>query len=102
MTTTLELTPALTSMRVLVISDEAVYVRLPEELQRPAMPELPGNCTCRSCKGETPGAWDTLVVPTLPAKHAKHALDWTYTVHMPDESVDGFREYLKAKGKLVR
>lgn len=99
MTTTVELTPALTSMRVLAVTKEAVYVRLPEALRRVAG-DTP--CSCDVCKGETPGLWDTLVIPTVPTKKRGYFDEHTYTVHMPDASVQGFREYWKGKGKLVR
>jgi hypothetical protein len=91
----LTLTPALTSMQVLAVTKDAVYLRLPKELQR----ECEGGCSCDPCKaGKSNGTWDTLVVPTHPTKYRN---DHSYIVHMPLESVRGFRAYMKKKGKLV-
>lgn len=90
--TTSTLTPATTCMTVLVTSTDAVYLRLPRELQRSANDG--STCTCGHCGGE--GLWDTLVVPTSGALHG-----YSNVVHMPDSSVAGFREYLRKHGKLV-
>lgn len=91
--TTIELTPALLSMRVLAVTKDAVYLRLPRELQR----ESGGNCICGHCGGA--GLWDTLVVSTAPPMR-KSAYDWhSYTVHMPDGAVPRFLEYMRKQGK---
>lgn len=79
---TIELTPALLSMSVLAVTKDAVYLRLPRELQR----ESGGNCICGHCGGA--GLWDALVVPTAPARRVA-----SYVVHMPDGAVPGFLEY---------
>lgn len=64
------------AMRVLLTTPEAVYVRLPRELQLAAV----GDCSCGHCEGRP--AWDTLVVPTDGQA--------TFTAHMPDGAVKGF------------
>ena len=87
--TTLTLTPATLDMRVLATTADAVYLRLPCELQRP----IEGGCQCEHCKKDfhaTP-AWDTLVVPSREAKAGASYFAWhTFTVHMPDGGVADF------------
>jgi hypothetical protein len=91
MTTTIELTPSLTAMRVLAVAPDAVYVRLPRELQREC-----GGCDCEHCRKNPAGAvWDTLVVPTKERTES-------YTVHMPDGAVEGFKTYLARKAKQAK
>lgn len=86
----MELTPRLTSMLVVAETDDAVYVRLPDELQRDC-----GGCSCEHCKKNPALAkWDTLAIPKN-AKGRTYADTHTYTVHMPDPAQ--FREYMKAK-----
>jgi hypothetical protein len=97
MTTTFDLTAGVTSMRVLAVTKEAVYVRLPRELQRDA-----GGCQCEHCKRNPALAkWDTLVVPTHRGRphdaRPNYANDHTWTVHMPDAAVAGFVEYMAKK-----
>ena len=89
----IELTPSLLAMQVLAVTHDAVYLRLPCELQR----AIEGGCDCKSCAGAKPDAprWDTLVVPTVGAKQGDHC----YTVHMPDPH--GFRECVRLNGQLV-
>lgn len=88
----LELTPRLTSMLVVAETDDAVYVRLPDELQRDC-----GGCSCPHCKRNPALAkWDTLVVPKNQKKIGEH----TYTVHMPDATQ--FREHIKTKAAQKR
>jgi hypothetical protein len=55
---------------------DAVYVRLPKELQRPT-----GGCSCAYCKAhpkEVP-MWDTLAIPLGPVRNRT-----TWTVHAPE------------------
>lgn len=80
----------ITSMHVIERTKEAVYIRLPEELQRSA-----GKCSCSACNGQE-GKWDTLVVPVKNGR--KHSNDWTYTVHLPDQSLPRFRQYNREHG----
>lgn len=82
--------PMMTTMFVLEQTKEAVYLRLPEALQRSA-----GICNCAFCGGQE-GKWDTLVVPVKPGRN--HTDAWTYTVHLPDKAVQGFRQYNREHG----
>ena len=83
----IQLTPALTAMLVVARTADAIYARLPHELQR----EIEGGCGCEHCKRDPRLArWDTLVVPT---KADSRGLAWTHTVHMPDGSLETFRRY---------
>jgi len=79
------LSPATLTMSILVFDRRraTTYVRLPKELWRSC-----GICRCVQCNGQE-GYWDTLVIP---------AKGTTWTVHMPDASVDSFRSYI-AEGK---
>lgn len=75
-------------MHVLATSADAVYLRLPRELQRPT-----GGCECEHCrKNPELAMWDTLVVPT------SGEFKQTSTCHMPDGAVAGFVAYLARKG----
>lgn len=84
MSDTLNLTPSSLCMRVLARTEDAVYLRLPVELQR----TIEGGCSCPHCGGRA--TWDTLVVPTQLNAH-------THTVHMPDGSVEAFVTYARRK-----
>jgi hypothetical protein len=85
------LTPSTLSMA------DAVYLRLPRELQRSSG----GHCTCGHCGGE--GLWDTLVVPTTPVtRNTRYSDRHSYTVHMPDGAVAGFVAYVARKAKEAR
>jgi hypothetical protein len=95
MTTTIELTPSLTSMRIIAWTDEAVYLRLPLELQRDC-----GGCSCEQCKKNPKLAkWDTLAVPVKGKPRGSYSENHSWTVHMPDGAVAGFMEYMKNKAK---
>lgn len=94
--TTLNLTPSTLSMAVLATTKDAVYLRLPRELQRP----IEGGCQCEHCAKDyhaTP-AWDTLVVPTVePLRNSRYS-DWHSTVvHMPEGAVFGFVAHMRRK-----
>jgi hypothetical protein len=95
--TTLNLTPSTLSMAVLVTTADAVYLRLPRELQRPT-----GGCECEHCrKNPELAMWDTLVVPTT--GEARFYREWhSYTCHMPDGAVAGFVAYVARKAKEAR
>jgi hypothetical protein len=85
----IELTPALFSMRVIAQTDDAIYLRLPAELQRDC-----GGCDCPQCKANPALAkWDTLVVPLDPAKTRDYSATHSGTVHMPDGSVEEFMRH---------
>ena len=76
-----------TCMPVLAVAKDAVYVRLPRELQR----DIAGGCDCLQCKVNPALAkWDTLVVPIKPN-------GLTHAVHMPDDRVQAFLDYLKRR-----
>ena len=81
------LTHASHTMAVLCTTPEAVYLRLPRELQLPA-PE--GGCSCGHCDNRP--MWDTLVVPTTGDRNAS-----TFTVHMPDGAVAGFVAHMRRR-----
>ena len=71
---------------------DAVYVRIPEDLQQLAGD---GKCTCTACvHSGKPAMWDTLVVPT---KHT--AGEHCSTVHMPDPKRS--KDYFESKGLLL-
>lgn len=72
---------------VLTRSDEAIYVRLPRELQVSAF----GPCSCGKCDGE--GRFDTLMVPINPGPH-----DYVTVVHLPDAGIAGFNDAMKRMG----
>ena len=79
-------TPATTTMMVIAVAKDAIYLRLPRELQRDC-----GGCSCEICKKNPELAkWDTLVVP-------RKLHDHSWTVHMPDARVASFNEYLRQK-----
>lgn len=89
---TINLSASLLSMEVVAVTTDAVYLRLPKELQRDC-----GGCDCPLCRTNPNLAkWDTLVVPLV--------VDWrtyndnhSYTVHMPDP--EGFRRVIKLNGQ---
>lgn len=79
---------------VLIRQKDAIYVRIPPELQKP----IEGGCCCNWCRKhpELTPAWDTLVVPSVkPAK----GVDYTWTVHMPDPKPA--EEYWRERGQLA-
>lgn len=83
------ISPATFSMDILAHDKKkrVTYVRLPRELWRAITP----GCNCDVCKRNGGvGYWDTLVVPSGQKSGHKH----TYTIHMPDETVAAFIEYL--------
>ena len=83
---TIQLTPALISMLVLAHTADAVYLRLPRELQR----EVEGGCDCGECKRDPRLArWDTLVVPI---KTDPRRVEHSHTVHLPDGALERFRQ----------
>lgn len=85
----MEITARMTSMLVVAETDDAVYVRLSDELQRDA-----GGCSCEHCKKNPALAkWDTLVVPKKLNEH-------TYTVHMPNPAQ--FRAYIENQRTKTR
>jgi hypothetical protein len=58
---------------------DAIYVRLPKELQRPT-----GGCSCTYCvthPDEIP-MWDTLGIPRLSTRSKVSAITWT--LHAPE------------------
>lgn len=90
----IELTPSMFSMRVIAQTKDAIYLRLPLELQRDC-----GGCSCDQCKVNPELAkWDTLVVPVNPQHKRDYSSEHSGTVHMPDGSIAGFVEYCKRKG----
>jgi len=83
------LTASHTSMAIIARTKDAIFVRLPEFLQRSC-----DGCSCDYCKAhpdKTP-AWDTLVVPI---RCDPRKADFTYTVHMPDPQT--FKAYMASK-----
>lgn len=83
--------PGLLQMPVIARAAGAIYLRLPQDLQREC-----SGCGCDYCSkhpGHTP-MWDTLVVAvdnlTRTLGH-----DWSWTVHMPDPQ--GFIEAVKRR-----
>jgi hypothetical protein len=79
----------LSTLDVIARTEDAVYLRLPKELQRPI-----DRCVCPYCdshKHESP-AWDTLCVPVSGAGYAS-------TVHMPDPLE--FEAAIKRNGKTA-
>jgi len=86
------LTPSTLYMRVIARTGDAVYLRLPKELQR----SIEGGCNCPQCKADpTLAQWDTLVVST------DQRSAFSSTVHMPDGCIAGFVEYCARKAKGV-
>ena len=81
------MTTSTTCMKVIAETADAVYLRLPAELQRDT-----DGCDCQHCKRNPALAkWDTLVVP----KGSPN--DHSYTIHMPDGSIQAFKAYIAAK-----
>ncbi len=74
---------------VIARTKDAIYIRLPRAVQISR-----GPCSCGKCDGQ--GFNDTLVVATKPDKRSN---DYTYTVHMPDRSIEGFLAYVASKEK---
>jgi hypothetical protein len=68
---------SLNGMSIIARTKEAIYLRIPKELQQPA-----GKCTCPHCKGAD-AFWDTLAVPIAPPQRN----DTAWTVHMPDPTL---------------
>ena len=66
----------LNGLEVIARGGDAIYIRVPSELQLPC-----NGCDCDYCKAhpELEPKWDTVAVPVFPSK-----LDVTWTVHMPD------------------
>jgi hypothetical protein len=84
------LDPSLLSMRILLQTDQTIFLRLPKALQRDT-----NGCSCKHCKLDPSLArWDTLAIPLQSARKSK---EWSYTVHMPDASVPETIAYFKAK-----
>lgn len=81
-------------LTVLVRTNEAIYIRLPRELQYQTAFASDG-CSCGDCDGE--GRTDTLGVPINPGPN-----DYTFAVHMPDKAIEGFKSYMKKQGKEFR
>ena len=50
----------LNGMKVIVRTSEAIYLRIPRELQAESK-FASGKCRCGDCDGS--GKWDTLVIP---------------------------------------
>lgn len=89
----LELTASTFSLAIIAQTKDAIYLRLPLELQRDC-----GGCDCRHCKlNPALAKWDTLVVPVRgPTRPGDAYNDWhTWTVHMPDDSVQAFIDSVK-------
>jgi len=88
----MQITKVSFNMEVIAIAGDAVYLRLPKELQRDA-----GGCTCDYCTRhpEEPPKWDTLAVPTNAELGSRRAYSWT--VHLPDPKA--FLAALKRKEK---
>lgn len=84
----LSMAPSL-SMRTLAVTSEAVFLRLPPELQRDIQ-----YCTCPVCeKDPSKAKWDTLVVPLDGSN--------THTIHLPDESVADLIQYIKRRSAPI-
>lgn len=79
------------TMEILARTKDAVYLRLPLEMQRDA-----GGCSCEQCKQDPALAkWDTLCVPVTGAYEHAH------TVHMPSGAVAQFKQHMRERGLLV-
>lgn len=85
-----ELTPTF-CMPVIAQGKDAVYLRLPADLQRDC-----GGCACPTCKADPSKAkWDTLCVPLLPRRGPRGSLGYSWTVHCPDgPALDALRAAL--------
>jgi hypothetical protein len=84
------LEPRLTCMSVIARGPDAIYLRLPRELQRDC-----DGCDCSYCKAHphlTP-AWDTLAIPMKPSNK-----DFSWTVHMPNPA-ESIAYWNRKKGK---
>ena len=71
-----ELMPELLNMRIVNRTEQAIWLRLPLQLQR----VIEGGCQCSWCKAHPSGVptWDTLAVPIAgPPTHA-------WVIHAPD------------------
>jgi len=88
----MNLHPGTLCMPVIARAKDAVYLRLPPELQRDC-----GGCNCPQCtKNPELAKWDTLCVPiTPPGNHS----DFSHVVHMPDGSVQAFIDYVRKTGR---
>jgi hypothetical protein len=89
---TIKVDPGLLQMPVIARGGGAIYMRLPQDLQREC-----GGCSCDYCKAhpEIKPAWDTLVVSG--ERQTRIDRDWSWTVHMPDPT--SFTAALKRTGK---
>lgn len=79
------LTPV-ASMKVIAVTVEATYIRLPRELQASC-----GLCACPRCDGAV-GYWDTLVIPNKLG-------EYTWTGHMLPSASDFRDGLIKLKAK---
>jgi hypothetical protein len=76
---TIKCDPGMLQMPVIARFGGAIYLRLPQDLQRDC-----GGCSCDYCKAhpdERP-MWDTLAVSI--ERTTRHERDWSWTIHMPD------------------
>jgi hypothetical protein len=87
---------ALNGAAVLVRTQEAIYIRIPDSIASEC-----GGCSCDYCKrhSENTPRWDTLVVPLQYERKQHPRPDTAWTVHMPDPET--FREAMRKKGLLV-
>ena len=83
-----------TSMEVLARSKDAVYLRIPKDLQQLCT----GGCDCPHCTVDPQAAaWDTLVVPTKAPRGKGN--DFSSRCHLPDAAVPEFITYLAEKDR---
>jgi hypothetical protein len=91
------MTNILNGMTVIARTADAVYLRIPADLQVPSA--FAGKCTCGNCDGS--GKWDTLVIGTETPKRVNgvRPADYAWTCHMPDKAVQPFIEYQRNKAR---
>jgi hypothetical protein len=114
---TIKVGPDLLQMPVIARAYGAIYIRIPQDLQR----EKSDGCTCNYCRThpDQPPMWDTLVVNNgtgpleagphprpeyLPPKAAPpiyRDCQWTWTVHMPDPE-GFFKAAMKRREQAIR